>query len=122
MTTGWPRTSSCCTWRDPDELLFWCHYNKSPTAAPYTDRGHSIDRAVMHKLSERLGFYFSNHTLHRTFGRTAYRAGIPIETIAKLLGHEDVKTTIRYLGIDLDEMGAALSRMYAYQYDLTRRK
>lgn len=110
------------TWRDPDELLFWCHYNKNPTTAPYTDRGHSIDRAVMHKLSERLGFYFSNHTLRRTFGRTAYRAGIPIETIAKLLGHEDVKTTIRYLGIDLDDMGAALSRMYAYQYDLTRRK
>lgn len=24
--------------------------------------------------------------------------------------------------LDLDDMGAALSRMYAYQYDLTRRK
>ena len=109
------------TWRVPDELVFWCHYDSKPAAAPYTDRGHSLDRAVMHELSDRLGFYFSNHTLRRTFGRTAYRAGIPIETIAKIFGHSDIKTTVRYLGIDLDDMGAALSKMYDYQYGLSRR-
>lgn len=104
------------SWKVPEEFLIWCHYENSPSAGRYTERGHSLDRAVIHKVRDRAGFEFSNHTLRRTFGRTLYRAGIPIETISKLYGHDDVKTTIRYLGIDLDDMGSALARMYEYQY------
>ena len=96
------------SWKVPEEFLIWCHYENSPSAGRYTERGHSLDRAVIHKIRDRAGFEFSNHTLRRTFGRTLYRAGIPIETISKLYGHDDVKTTIRYLGIDLDDMGSAL--------------
>ncbi len=104
------------SWQVPDEFLIWCHYDNRPTAGYYTERGHSLDRAVIHKVRDRAGFDFSNHTLRRTFGRTLYRAGIPIETISKLYGHDDTQTTIRYLGIDLDDMGSALARMYDYQY------
>ena len=104
------------TWQVPDEFLIWCHYDNRPSAGRYTERGHSLDRAVIHRVRDRAGFDFSNHTLRRTFGRTLYRAGIPIETISKLYGHDDPQTTIRYLGIDLDDMGSALARMYDYQY------
>lgn len=104
------------SWQVPDQFLIWCHYDSRPTAGYYTERGHSLDRAVIHKVRDRAGFDFSNHTLRRTFGRTLYRAGIPIETISKLYGHDDTQTTIRYLGIDLDDMGSALAKMYDYQY------
>ncbi|QHK18049.1 tyrosine-type recombinase/integrase [Methanomassiliicoccaceae archaeon DOK] len=104
------------TWEVPEQLLIWGHYENRPTGGHYTERSHSLDRAVIHKVRDRAGFDFSNHTLRRTFGRTLYRAGIPIETISKLYGHDDTQTTIRYLGIDLDDMGSALARMYEYQY------
>ena len=104
------------TWEVPEQLLIWGHYENRPTGGYYTERSHSLDRAVIHKVRDRAGFDFSNHTLRRTFGRTLYRAGIPIETISKLYGHDDTQTTIRYLGIDLDDMGSALTRMYEYQY------
>ena len=104
------------TWQVPDKFLIWCHYDNRPSAGRYTERGHSLDRAVIHRVRDRAGFDFSNHTIRRTFGRTLYRAGIPIETISKLYGHDDPQTTIRYLGIDLDDMGSALARMYDYQY------
>lgn len=104
------------TWEVPEQFLIWGHYENRPTGGYYTERSHSLDRAVIHRVRDRAGFDFSNHTLRRTFGRTLYRAGIPIETISKLYGHDDTQTTIRYLGIDLDDMGSALARMYEYQY------
>ena len=104
------------TWEVPEQFLIWGHYENRPIGGYYTERSHSLDRAVIHKVRDRTGFDFSNHTLRRTFGRTLYRAGIPIETISKLYGHDDTQTTIRYLGIDLDDMGSALARMYEYQY------
>lgn len=104
------------TWEVPEQLLIWGHYENRPTGGCYTERSHSLNRAVIHKVRDRAGFNFSNHTLRRTFGRTLYRAGIPIETISKLYGHDDPRTTIRYLGIDLDDMRSALARMYDYQY------
>lgn len=43
-----------------------------------------------------------SHDMRRTYARLGYDAGIPVEQISKLLGHADVKTTMRYLGIDID--------------------
>ncbi|MDR1955178.1 MAG: site-specific integrase [Candidatus Methanoplasma sp.] len=59
-------------------------------------------------LKESLGFNFSNHTLRRTFGRTMYRSGVKVATIAKLLGHESEQSTLRYIGVDLDDMSDAM--------------
>lgn len=109
------------TWRDPGTLLIWCHYKDKPTGGEYKERSHSLDRGVIHKVRDRLGMNFKNHTLRRTFGRKLYHAGIPIETIAKLYGHEDIKTTIRYLGINLDDMSDALGKLYNYQLSISKR-
>ncbi len=52
---------------------------------------------------------FSNHTLRRTFGRNLYHAGTLIERISKLYGHEDIQTTLRYIGVNLDDIAAPLA-------------
>ncbi|MCL2149284.1 MAG: tyrosine-type recombinase/integrase [Methanomassiliicoccaceae archaeon] len=64
---------------------------------------------IMEGLSEQAGFHFSHHTLRRTFGRIMYRSNVPIATIAKIYGHESTDTTLRYIGVDMDDMGAAMS-------------
>ena len=109
------------SWPVPDNLLIWCHYVDKPTGGPYTERGHSLDRAVIHKVRDRLDMDFSNHTLRRTFGRNLYHADTPIETISKLYGHEDIQTTLRYIGVNLDDMSDALGKMYAHQLVMTQR-
>jgi len=43
-----------------------------------------------------------SHDLRRTYARLGYNAGVPVEQISKLLGHADVKTTMLYLGIEID--------------------
>lgn len=90
----------------PEELVIW---EKAGHLNPYSEEGYGLDKRVCLPLSESLGFHFSNNTLRRTFGRSLYRAGIPIETIAKIMGHESTDMTLRYIGIDLDDMRAALS-------------
>ncbi len=109
------------TWPNPDNLLIWCHYKNKPTGGAYTERGHSIDRGVIHRIRDRLGMNFGNHTLRRTFGRNLYHAGTPIETISKLYGHEDIQTTLRYIGVNLDDMSDALSKLYVHQMNLSQR-
>lgn len=103
------------SWQDPGNVFIWCHYKNKPQAGAYSDRGHSIDRGIIHVVRDRLGLTFTNHTLRRTFGRTMYHAGAPIESISKILGHEDIVTTLKYLGINLDDMQAAMDLHGDYQ-------
>jgi hypothetical protein len=43
-----------------------------------------------------------------------YRSGVRLEHIAKIFGHADTKTTIRYLGLDFDDMSDAMSKYAQY--------
>lgn len=89
----------------PDNLILWL---KAGRLHAYSEEGYGIDKAVCNPLSKDLGFGFSNHTLRRTFGRALYRAGVEVATIAKILGHESTEVTLRYIGVDLDDMRAAM--------------
>lgn len=89
----------------PEELIIW---TKAGHLYAYSEEGYGLDKRVCLPLSKKLGFHFSNHTLRRTFGRMLYRSGIQIETIATILGHESTDITLRYIGIDLDDMRSAL--------------
>lgn len=44
------------------------------------------------------------HDLRATYARSAYQSGVPIEAIAKNMGHSDTKTTLGYIG----DVGAQL--------------
>jgi len=74
----------------------------------YDPDGWGWDKTVIVPMREALGFQFSNHTLRRTFGRIMYRASVPVATIAQIYGHESTDVTLRYIGVDLDDMSAAM--------------
>lgn len=103
------------TWKDPGNLMIWCHYVNKPSAGAYSEMGGSLDRAVIEPLRERLGFHFSNHTLRRTFGRNLFHAKVPLETIMKFLGHSSTSETLKYLGINLDDMDEGMLKLALYQ-------
>jgi len=102
-------------WTEPEEFLIWTHYKNKPDAGPFSPTGHSIDRAVIHKVRERLGIQFTNHTLRRTFGRMLYHADVPVATISNMLGHDDIATTLLYIGVNMDDMSLAMGKLAIYQ-------
>lgn len=62
-------------------------------------------------LSNRCGIPFSNHTLRRTFGRELFRSGVPVEVIATIYGHTSTSVTMKYLGLNMDDMTDAMKKM-----------
>ena len=95
------------TFTDPDEFIVW---SKAGVLHPYSEEGYGLDKVVTLPLSSELGFDFSNHTLRRTFGRALYRAGVEVPTIAAILGHESTDVTLKYIGVNLDDMRDAMRR------------
>lgn len=50
------------------------------------------------------GVKIGTHTLRKTFGYHAYKAGVSIEVIQKLLNHSAPSVTLRYIGITQDQL------------------
>lgn len=96
------------TFEDPPQVVVW---RKAGRLRPYSEEGYGLDKMVVLPLSRELGFHFSNHTLRRTFGRALYRSGVPPATIARILGHASTEETLRYIGVDLDDMREAMGRL-----------
>lgn len=109
-------------WKDPGRLLLWCHYYKNPDVGFYNEHTGSLDDAVLDPLRKKLGFHFCNHDLRRTFGRRLYHAKVPIETISKFLGHESTIETLKYLGINLDDMDEGMSLLDKYDDKMGTKK
>ena len=55
-----------------------------------------------------------NHTLRRTCGRLWWRSKSEIGTISTLLGHSDQQTTMKYLGISLDDLQNGANKFDIY--------
>ena len=105
-------------WRDPGYLLLWCHYKNCPDVGYYKEHTGSLDDAVLDPLRKKLDFHFCNHDLRRTFGRRLYHAGVDIETISKFLGHESTVETLKYLGINLDDMDKGMDLLEKYDREM----
>ena len=101
-------------WLDPGTLLITNQYKNRPKSDAFGEHTGSLDDAVIIPLREQLGFHFSNHTLRRTFGRRLFHAGVPIETISKFLGHESTMETLKYIGVNLDDMDAGMAKLAEY--------
>lgn len=43
-----------------------------------------------------------SHDLRRTYAQIGYNAGVPVTQVSRLLGHADIRTTQRYLNLDID--------------------
>jgi integrase len=63
-------------------------------------------------LSRSSGIHFRAHDLRRTYGHRLHLAGVPIETIARLMRHESINQSFRaYIGILGDELREAQDRL-----------
>lgn len=91
----------------PDGLLI---YFKGNRLGQY--QMTAIDNMVV-RVAERAGIdrRITNHTLRRTCGRLLHLSGVGIEEIADILGHSDSRTTLRYLGIKLDDQKLAFAKL-----------
>lgn len=88
----------------PDALLIWARGSR---LYEYAEKGSGIDE-MLKPLGKELGVHFGNHTLRRTFGRTMYRSGVEVATISKMMGHESIEMTLKYIGVELDDMSNAM--------------
>lgn len=90
----------------PNNLLIW---RQGAHLRPFSPKGTGIDNQLI-RLADEMGVHFSNHTLRRTFGRQMYRAGVAPATICRMLGHDSIDMTLKYIGVDLDDMSEAMGR------------
>lgn len=94
----------------PPELLVW-YDRHTGTARPYEAvKGSGLD-CMVRQASRSIGVKFSAHTLRRTFGRLLWLSGVPVVTIAKILGHSSTEQTLEYIGANLDDMTLAMSKL-----------
>lgn len=100
----------------PDSLLI---YERAGQLHAY--KRSAVDKFVR-RAGERIGVKLTNHTNRRTGLRACWLAGVPIETIRDLAGHEDTKTTILYIGINMDDKSGAMSQLAKYQAALSGAK
>jgi len=102
----------------PTELLLY-HNKKMGTIGGY--KHTSIERIIT-KIVKRTGVQFSPHTLRKTFARNMWLAGVKVEVISSLLGHTDVRTTMKYLGIDQDDQLTAQNKLEQFQQNYMRKR
>ncbi len=84
-------------WRDhlPGEYLFCYENGDGPLE-------HDRFRKLLCYQEDRgLGFHINPHMLRRTGASHLHRNGADIETISRVLGHSDIRTTRGYINIDL---------------------
>ncbi|MDW5563974.1 MAG: site-specific integrase [Methanomassiliicoccus sp.] len=102
MRQGW----SAIAVRDSDRLLVTrTKLGLRPVSKDYVSE-------KIEALSEASGIHFRAHDLRRTYGHRLHLAGVPIETIARLMRHETIDQSFRsYIGIDADELRRAQDRL-----------
>lgn len=85
-------------------------YRQGRSLNGYSQLGSAIDNLVR-TATNRAGYQCSCHTLRRTFARAMWHADVPVETIARILGHSNTVQTLRYIGANLDDMTDAMTKL-----------
>lgn len=93
------------------------HYSRCPRSGllyrHHRDRSH-LSRKIS-EASRRAGIHkrITSHNLRHSFATHASEQGMPIQTLQKLLGHTDIRTTETYLHASADGVTAAKSPLEA---------
>lgn len=100
---------------DPDakEPKGYIIYQKGKRLDSY---GYTSMDNIVERVGERAGLdmKLAHHTLRRTCGRLQYMAGVDLVDIMENFGHSDIKQTIRYLGITVDDIQKAQEKTYQF--------
>ena len=67
-------------------------------------------------IKERLSFHMARHT----FGTMTLNAGIPIESIAKMMGHASISSTQIYVQVTDKKISEDMDRLIAKQSEMKR--
>ena len=61
---------------------------------------------ILNEAARQVGIKdnIGTHTLRKTFGYHAYRAGYPVEVLQKVFNHSSPRITLAYIGITQDEV------------------
>jgi site-specific recombinase XerD len=66
---------------------------------------------VVEKLGKRAGLHLSVHMLRHTFAHDMLAAGVPLNQVQEMLGHESPVTTALYLLPSEEELAASVGRI-----------
>jgi len=92
-------------------LDLWLEARNSKSDYLFPTKGRMKRQLVEFHLSElgkRLGFRLTPHLLRHTFGKNLADKGIPLDRIAKLMGHSDINTTAIYTMPSLEDLRQAV--------------
>lgn len=101
--------------------LEWRRQLEGETEGPQTDhlvvylrdgKLHPFQRTALDNRLKALQMetgirFLGHHTLRRTGGRLMWLAGVPVETISSIYGHESTEMTLRYIGVNLRDQTRA---------------
>ena len=79
-----------------------------PDGTPHTDQAM---RDRMERAVKNTGIRVHPHLLRHTFGTALAGAGVDLDTIRRLMGHTDIKMTMRYLHAAPDRMKGAIENL-----------
>lgn len=85
----------------------WLKVRQSDTDFVFVTEGRMSRQVVQWHLSElgkRLNFHLTPHLLRHTFGKRLADKGIPLDRIAKLMGHANINTTAIYTRPSLEDL------------------
>jgi integrase/recombinase XerC len=73
-------------------------------------------RVALKKLARKVGVAkFTPHRIRHTFGTETSRAGVPVEVLQQLMGHESIETTMLYRQVTAQDLRQAQSLIQAYE-------
>lgn len=61
---------------------------------------------ILNDAADRAGIPINvgTHSMRKTFGKFAYDSGVPLETIMRALNHSSQSQTLRYIGIESEQV------------------
>lgn len=89
-------------------------YNTQKYPHGYSAISRSQAYRVVRKICESVGLYdlqVGTHTLRKSFGYHAWKAGTSIETLQEKFKHRSTETTRRYLGIEKKDVVASYNAL-----------
>ncbi len=97
------------------ELIDWIGKGKEKRGLIFPDLSQKIGTVNKHlnRWAKMAGIekHIGTHTFRRSCATLLYRKGVNIVTISKILGHSNIETTMRYIGINAEDIFEGLKPM-----------